>query len=909
MQDYQIFISYKSGPDGETAEQIYNELTKRGYIVFWDQPGIKRGDKYNVIIEKAIINSKLFVLLLSSSIINAHKQAKGGNDLPYIEEVEVPLALKWREKTEIFPFIIDDSNPIDYQHIFPELFKELDLGHDKCPVAQIPDIISSKMDGLQIYPPENIKERYIKNKEIDEGLRSIKPKMLSLLEECEKCPRFSATASAIRCPFIHAIEEHSDFRFFEQESERRTKNNYDNYETPEPVGSDYAEDIDSETVCEEMIQGWLNQRDHECVVYPDEVRNEYEEKWGTGHTGVTKHSPCSEQVKNTQELEGLLRLLGEPIFQQNLVELESGLIEVENSINKYGLVSERFGLYSFVKFVKQQIRRKWSIKRDYLDSFAREKRYPSIARLLSSQVDEAIRLLANIDSNQTSLSIWDNQCFLVIWWLLRDNSSYLTQRAINDAEKGSIVKKLKSLCDICNNLRITAPHLVVSWAIPFFRVDIQEEVSTLLIELSDYQWLAIDESEMLVDAAQGPYSAETDKYDNPIFKHNSVFLCRTVTNRAISFDPAVMSETDFSHGIPFSLYFYPIVRCCRVFAQHLMNNKRAEVVKRIEINNRIDFYYDSFSGKTLLYEESNSESLFNIATKLISEGHIERGREIIQLLTAKQDIKAVVYLANYYASEDIKEFSKAIPLYEIAVEKGVEFCISKLAKCYERVGNYQQAYRWYLITKEIIPSKEINTIKEINLRLGVCCYHMNRYKESRFFFNDAGESGQAGIFKLGLYGSKYEDICYLHEDDIKNENRQQLLLALNSMIKKVDGYLGDFSNIHTNSYGDNKTNSAFSVPCEIDIQKITQQAQENNHESQFLLGALKIEEYIASDAFLKNALGWIRIAANNGNPEALCLLGRYLERFRDGKSDSEQLFEKALNILYPSPFPELSRHN
>jgi TPR repeat protein len=65
---------------------------------------------------------------------------------------------------------------------------------------------------------------------------------------------------------------------------------------------------------------------------------------------------------------------------------------------------------------------------------------------------------------------------------------------------------------------------------------------------------------------------------------------------------------------------------------------------------------------------------------------------------------------------------------------------------------------------------------------------------------------------------------------------------------------------------------------------------------------------LASDEFLNNALKWIRMAANNGNPDALCLLGRYLKKFRNNMSEGDRLLEKALLKLYPSPFPELQKN-
>jgi hypothetical protein len=929
-------------------------------VVFWDQPGIKRGDPYNEIIEKAINASRLFVLLLSANVINAHDSAIAeGGAIPYIEK-EVSLAWKWRENTTVYPYIIDDSNPSDYRRVFPEVFGQLDLGHEKCAIEQIPRDICSKMDELQIYPSEIAKERFQLNKEVDEGLKSIKPLIRSLLDECSTCPRFLSTVPGVSCPFIHS-SAHSDWSIYNQESERRTRENVENYGIPEPIHPDVdtSGDLDSQRDWEEEVRDWEGSRFYACMVYPEQVRQEYEKLYGSNHSGVSINRPCGIQDRNREKLERIIILFGKPLFQKSLFELEPDLVEIDKWLgcDDAILVAKRFGLFSYLRFITQQLLRKWNFKRDLLETLAREQGVTSISDLLLEQLENASSCLADAMNNNSPISVKNNPCFLVIWWLLRNNSSFLTQMLLVPSEIAAIRAKIKEFCEQYERMKSSSP-LFVDSVIPFGDMDSQEEnqkcpvYSVFGYNLSDYQWIVLNDweqplcQEELLDGEKQEYQyvsyvcdSELDECQNPIYYESPFGLSRGIRKQhslKASFSSKLtqrkrlrrhIGATESNDDYPATLCLYPIVKSCQVFAEMLSNSERIRDISRITLNSKIGFNYFEFVDPdpegdngygvrdyhALLYPDSSTGVSFNDAVRLLSEGSKKKGFEMMVSLTEKHDLEAIVYMANYYAYKQ-KKYSKAIALYEIASENGVEFCYARLAECYERIGDYRQAFRWYIV------SDELSANEGIKLRIGVCCYHLNMLRMSQDYFQKSGDAGQAAIYILGLYGRRLErkidtgDPYYEEEEkndiddtlscdqELEHHNDyQQLELALHTKIKQADRFLGDFSSIHYEP-------GVYSVERRIDYEQVEEEAQDSNPESQYLLGILQMEEELASDEFLNNALKWIRMAANNGNPDALCLLGRYLKKFRNNMSEGDRLLEKALLKLYPSPFPELQKN-
>jgi len=49
------------------------------------------------------------------------------------------------------------------------------------------------------------------------------------------------------------------------------------------------------------------------------------------------------------------------------------------------------------------------------------------------------------------------------------------------------------------------------------------------------------------------------------------------------------------------------------------------------------------------------------------------------------------------------------------------------------------------------------------------------------------------------------------------------------------------------------------------------------------------------------------MAANSQDPDALCFMGIYFGRFKQDWSAEEKCLEKAIQVLFPKPFPDLSK--
>jgi hypothetical protein len=64
-----IFISYKR-EESQTAKKLADALQKKGWTVWWD-PEIRAGERYDDVIEKALIESKCVIVLWSKLAVNS----------------------------------------------------------------------------------------------------------------------------------------------------------------------------------------------------------------------------------------------------------------------------------------------------------------------------------------------------------------------------------------------------------------------------------------------------------------------------------------------------------------------------------------------------------------------------------------------------------------------------------------------------------------------------------------------------------------------------------------------------------------------------------------------------------------------------------------------------------------------
>lgn len=912
--DYQIFISYKSGPDARVAKRLYIDLTKQGYVVFWDESRLQRGDKFNEVIEKAINSSRVFVLLLSHNVLKAFdKSDRNNEDAPYLIK-EVGFALKWfDERKKILTYIIDNSNPNDFGKVLPELRKNIDIGDNNFPVDQICNSICNHLDSMPVYPLDDKKEkvRFNIQKGIAERLHSIPGKIKEIITDCSNCPRCNSNQRGIRCPFIHEIDDPSDKEYFEQESILRTEANLNSYKVNKPTHQEWAD----YSILKEMESAWESDRFAHCYISPEEVRSEFENKYGNNHVFPSKDEPCKQQRLKLCAIEKDLEVFSKPIFQRDLLEFHSAVITIEHTLtNVERVIKKKMGLDTYIEFIKQQLNRIWQFKYEILNIVTHENGYDSFNVFLLDCLKKARIALDQAIKQGASVSKENNSLFENIWWFLRDNSNILLHKLCLELPYESItplLKELKSFCRLYDSLKKQDSLIYFEEVLPYYEIDYPEEesIKSKGIEPSSYKWATLNEwKEPLY--TYGPHdSVEENGYTNGSFLLDSDLdafynpvsseagLCRGIRHTIFS-RPFIIQRRVLAIN-----HLYPISRYCDKLKECIEKSIWEDNLRFIPVELKREYYDFNFNKpeiddevldyQAILFPETEFGDKFNQALKLICDGNLDKAIKKMNSLVNQKDLESIVYMANYFSSQKAR-ISDAIPLYEIASQQGVEFCYSRLALCYEKLGDFRSAFRWYIISNE-------DGITDVNIRRGVCAYHLKMFQESVQYLSRAGEKGQAAIYILGLYGSKLtkKAEAFVDDNDLEQEDYSQLCKALNSSIKQADTILSDSHQIYYESYGS----------CvgrrEIDIESIEREAKANQLDAQYLLGLLKMEEYIASDDFIEKALGWIKIAANNGDPKALCLLGRYMQNNRGKFREGELLLKKALRAYYPIPFPDI----
>jgi len=740
MQDYQIFISYKSGDDA-VAEQIYKALSEKGYLVFWDKAGITRGDAYNDIIKRAIESSKLFILLLSSKIIQEYNKSateRKDDSLYIIREVSIANNLRKLSRLRFFPFIIDDSKPIEYKIIFQDVFNEVDLGHEVVPTKDIPNLVCREMDALGIYPDKVSKNRYTRNQAVVSTLTKSINSLPAIIEECKNCLRYSSVEPGIRCPYLYDIQNYSDRILFNKESSKRTATNFANYSIPEPIKPDsnyYRNHEDLvDQIWEEERALWETDRHVNSIVSPNEISLEFESKNGAGHSWASSTRPCDKQRKIMNDVEKSLSMFGNPIFQRDLISLHKRITSVEEIINNPDnlQIAKRFDLIQLIRFINQQIRIRWRAKQDAIEVLVRENCFDSIYDLLITFIDKSSESLReSIRTNAATMTHEDTFSFVIIWWLLRENSNCLTHKYVASLpiQKRSLInKKLLTLCRLYEDICASGKQILFDSVTSLNFLDSPDDdyssfaYNFLGFHIHNYQWNELHEMEKPIDPygefSQDSYTVtftvepQSDDNHNPLFSSKLFGLTRGIETieRKLLYGE--------QHGVPLIHYLYPIIQYSREFATHIIDEKclgKLELIPTKRDTTFITFEYENPYNPCTADEEyfrikayhalfqpvSLSGEVFNEAMEKIVNGWKEKGIEMCLAATKEQDLESIVYMANYFAYSKNKDYMTAIQFYEIAVEKGIEFCMPRLAECYERIGNYRQAYRWYSVSNAI----------------------------------------------------------------------------------------------------------------------------------------------------------------------------------------------------------------
>ena len=123
-----IFISYKR-EEQSTAKKLADALQKRGWTVWWD-PEIRAGERFDDVIEKALIESKCVVVLWSKLSVESQNVKD-----------EATYALN---RDKLVPILIEEVNlPFRFERINTGQLIDWD-GSDKFPGFQklIADVIS-----------------------------------------------------------------------------------------------------------------------------------------------------------------------------------------------------------------------------------------------------------------------------------------------------------------------------------------------------------------------------------------------------------------------------------------------------------------------------------------------------------------------------------------------------------------------------------------------------------------------------------------------------------------------------------------------------------------------------------------------------------------------------------------------
>lgn len=905
MQEYQIFISYKRNPDATVAEQIYNELESRGYLTFLDRTGLEGGSRFPERIISAIQSSKLFILLLSNATRKSDWVKK-----------EIDIAIKKAKKNEliIVPVICDGTHQTEFAAFLPKyLINTFNFIETDGDISTLCRQLFNILEGHSIYPPKEVADFLTNYKETKNAVESIPNDIRELVTECMNCPRKNSEDIFIQCPRFHPSRKPDDL-YFEEERENaiaryKAKN-------PQPLREQFASEFDYDEAYDKWaaVLYWIEDRYSDRWPHSKSIKQELIEQVEEKHLTWGNRTICNYQVNKINSVLDKIRYLNRPLFQSDLVFFEKDINDIKRSFNDESWrILDTLCLNGLLSFMLIQVARAWEVKKDMLNYLVIKESHGSIKNLLSYHFDAASKTILRAIESGNQICASDYYSFFLLWFLLRKNSCYLTQSLIRkdiETDDKLLISSIEGFMEAYGMLSNSEKSITFATALSYPFYDLPEEswgsgANMIGYNLSDYDWLYLEENvyevrnfrvgeEDLVKEESYTWISKIPRnsYHNPLSLENlssADGVLYGFSRGSYSGPLFTLSHYDYSDGYNDIIYdivaidhLYSLYYCCKELKEFLIKDSRITEVfidvpllkyklfKDLDrpfstINSQAyEAYYTNYDA--LVYSEISP--IFIDALSEINNGNITKGKELLELLSDKNDLNAIVYLANIYAYDAQPDYLKALSLYEKAVSRGVRSCIFNVAQCYELLHNYRLAYWWYLLLLDDGTTDQEN----LNLRLGNCCFHMD--ERCDHYFEKAGDKGQAAIYLLF-------DAYYDYEKD------EQLSKAIAAIIKVVRPRLCDFSDLDRNM--------------------LEEKALEGDFETQFLIGLREVRQYMSSDEFIDKALSYIKNAAINNNPFALCFLGLFMKQLKNDSRAGDAYLEKALRAFYPDPFPDLSR--
>ena len=807
MENYQVFISYKRNPHSNTAKDIYDYLTKKGYLVFLDRTGLSAGNRFPERIQTAISSSQLFILLLAKESCNSEWVKR---------EVDIAIEKARKNKLIILPVIMDDT----HQSVFSQW---------------IGDYIFDNFSILDANKTHNINQQ-----------------ICNILVENQIYPSYTANE------VIHQNQEIIK-------------------ELPAKI---------QDLICDILASSDSNAEDADDTIM-EKLENVYND----------------------------LPALCSPIFQDNLVTFEGQINKIHSSLADRDDVLKKWDIEGLLFFIKKQVSRIWLTKSEIISFLIKKEGYDSIHSFLIHFLHESSSVIEKAVANNAPISDIDFYGFYLLWRIIRKNSRHITVSILSrepDSKKHELIFSLDKFIDCYQKLLKSDNIIYFEHVILLQTVDLPEEAESEGANcyghfLSQYEWLSRGEINGIVENKTISYFVKTrlNDWGNPVTNKECYGLSRCA---CATYDPfQEYSMVDYSIKVIAADYLFPLNQYCADLKTYLTNEDNSYQIS-VSINNNLTFnnlskFPYSFvypvcdfcdvpgitNYETAVYRKNNRKFMAGLA--YLQEGNTEESICFFESLVKEGDINAMVCLANICAHLPNPDYKKSLRLYERAALQGVELCYYQTAKCYELLEDYYNALRWYKLVRTDIASEK----EKINLRMGNCCYHLGL--SSLEYFKDAGAKGQAAIH---IYGFEKDEMYWSIDEVYPLNGVTAYCKALAPLVNEVKPRLGDFQDLHDMAQTDNGISDISNTTFQT-----LRKASSGDVESQFILGLIEMERFIASDYFVNHALRCIKIAANNNNPKALCFLGIYYQAYKKDYDQASQYYSKAFKNLYPHPFPDL----
>lgn len=891
MIQYQVFISYRRlRTSSEIAEKLFTSLESEGYSVFFDRTTLDAGDRFKKRICEAIDSCKIFIVILSKETLE--------EDSKWVpRETKRALSRTKDDSIYIIPIICDESVEKDY---YPRLFRKKDIDGDISfykydgNFDELNKAVIKAIESRQVYPPENTSDSIKRIQRARDSIKSLPELLSGVITECKNCPRFSSTDGQIRCPFLFP-DASSDEAFFDSQATLRVPvkqrpNEYDY--------SPFSEPKDVSTL-------WFEAR--------EAIKNEFRIKVRDGHVGCSRNEACEHQRNALMRLQKLLSALNEPLYQTNLYELSKRIDSLSNRIsNGESQILKQFNINELLCFVSSQIQRCWYAKEWSINYLVKRNGFDTLESLISNYLHESAVLLEH--AVQENKQIDTIKPFLILWWLLRKNSSILTKAILSKSSPKAKERLVQAIGHFLSAYNECDDRVQFKHALQLHKIDFPEEMqstltASLCLPTTDYRWINIKDK-------SNPYfsSAKLDNYKNPIYT-DSLYLAKCVNEFEMDNIFIYSSDDDYSsvgydsHNVYAIDYLYPLSEYCLQLKTALYGKETYEInlcSPSPKIISLLDT--DNFNVELLNYSPEVFDSDFLTYTTAAfdhkaDEWNLDNRKKIVKregnnsilsvedVLNSK-DLSLIIYIADIFAFSDTPDYENAIRLYENAISMGACFCMYRIAQCYEIRHDYRLALWWYMtVDEESVEDKDT-----LYLRMGTCCYHLNEMALCNDFYDKAGAKGQAAKYKYKLYSDNWP--FDYNKDKVFNE-------AMSNLLDVVKPRLGLFDDLHDFQIVSKDETIDLALKTVDDLRK--KALKDNDPTAQYKLGLYDLEAFISSDIFVEKALKRIKLAGNNGSPHALCFIGLYMERFKHNPSAANHYYNAALNAVFPNPFPDISK--